>query len=131
MIPGWATRDPNKLCPCIHLLYSRFIARFAAQEVWIQTIETMRDLERQEWYVETGVSRTLHSLHLPQPPNHLALAFDVVPRAYTTIKLWNPGGPLWDEMGALGRVLGLQWGGNLWATFKDKPHFQLPHCMCR
>lgn len=130
MIPGWATRDPEKLCPCIRSRYHQFIARFAAREVWITTIETMRDLERQQWYVKTHVSRTLRSLHLPQPPNNLALAFDVVPKAYTVVKLWNPGGPLWDEMGAMGHALGLQWGGD-WSTFKDRPHFQLPSCQCR
>lgn len=129
MIPGWATRDPNKLCPCIHALYSRFIAHFASREVWITTIETLRDLERQKWYVKTRVSRTLKSLHLPQPPKQLALAFDVAPRAYLNVKNWNPGGPLWNEMGAFGHTLGLQWGGD-WATFKDKPHFQLPRCQC-
>jgi peptidoglycan L-alanyl-D-glutamate endopeptidase CwlK len=130
MIPGWATRDPEKLCPCIRLLYYKFIARFAAREVWIATIETMRDLERQKWYVETHVSRTLKSLHLPQPPLNLALAFDVAPRAYLDVKGWNPGGLVWDEMGAEGHRLGLQWGGD-WVTFRDRPHFQLPKCQCR
>jgi hypothetical protein len=129
VIPGWATRDPVKLCPCIRLLHAQFIARFAAQEVWIQTIETMRDLERQKWYKKTRVSRTLNSFHLPHPPNGLALAFDVAPRAYLNVKGWNPGGPLWNEMGAVGHVLGLQWGGD-WRSFKDKPHFQLPACQC-
>lgn len=130
MIPGWATRDPDRLCPCIRLLYQKFIAHFAAREIWIQTVETMRDAERQKWYTETGVSWTMHSLHLPQPPNHLALAFDLVPRAYTNVKGWNPGGPVWKEMGTYGKSLGLEWGGD-WTTTKDKPHFQLSKCGCR
>jgi peptidoglycan L-alanyl-D-glutamate endopeptidase CwlK len=32
--------------------------------------------------------------------------------------------PLYDAMGALGRNLGLEWGGD-WISFVDKPHFQL------
>lgn len=30
-----------------------------------------------------------------------------------------------DEVGQIGRSCGLEWGGT-WATFKDRPHFQLP-----
>jgi len=32
--------------------------------------------------------------------------------------------PLYDAVGALGRDLGLEWGGD-WDSFVDKPHFQL------
>jgi peptidoglycan L-alanyl-D-glutamate endopeptidase CwlK len=32
--------------------------------------------------------------------------------------------PLYDVVGAIGRQLGLEWGGD-WASFVDKPHFQL------
>lgn len=95
----------------------------------MRTIETMRDLARQTWYVETGVSRTMHSLHLPQPPTDLARAFDLCPYDYLIIKNWNPGGKLWRVMGDAGRGLGLEWGGD-WPTFKDQPHFQLSKCAC-
>jgi peptidoglycan L-alanyl-D-glutamate endopeptidase CwlK len=33
--------------------------------------------------------------------------------------------PLYAKVGALGRTLGLEWGGD-WASFTDLPHFQLP-----
>jgi peptidoglycan LD-endopeptidase CwlK len=32
--------------------------------------------------------------------------------------------PLYDAVGAIGRGLGLEWGGD-WRSFVDKPHFQL------
>jgi len=32
--------------------------------------------------------------------------------------------PLYDTVGAIGRGLGLEWGGD-WVSFVDKPHFQL------
>jgi len=32
--------------------------------------------------------------------------------------------PLYDTVGAVGRALGLEWGGD-WASFRDEPHFQL------
>ncbi|RDH97011.1 M15 family metallopeptidase [Caldimonas thermodepolymerans] len=37
---------------------------------------------------------------------------------------WADSEP-WDKVGAIGRSLGLEWGGD-WKTFKDRPHFQLP-----
>ena len=52
-----------------------------------------------------------------------ALAFDVVPRAYKSLPNWNPSGPYWKTLGAIGRSLGLEWGGD-WSK-PDLPHFQL------
>lgn len=51
------------------------------------------------------------------------LAFDAVPAAYRTLPNWNPTGKDWQTIGAIGRSLGLEWGGD-WVK-KDFPHFQL------
>lgn len=51
------------------------------------------------------------------------LAVDVVPVAYKNMKDWNPEGPYWAKIGAIGKGLGLTWGGS-WPK-PDKPHFQL------
>jgi len=51
------------------------------------------------------------------------LAYDVVPKEYLNLPQWNPGGPLWARIGALGKSLGLSWGGD-W-SHKDEPHFEL------
>lgn len=37
---------------------------------------------------------------------------------------WSAGFP-WYKIGALGKKLGLEWGGD-WESFQDKPHFQWP-----
>lgn len=50
-------------------------------------------------------------------------AFDVVPLNVEGQPEW--GSPQWERVGAMGRSLGLEWGGD-WKTFKDRPHFQLP-----
>lgn len=131
MIPGWATHDPEKLCPCIRALYVRFKAHVEKDlGIPITCIETMRDLERQKFYLEQGTSQTLHSYHLPQPPKGLALAFDVAPIAYLALKGWAPGGPLWARLGQVGRDLGLEWGGDWTGGWKDKPHFQAAGGRC-
>ena len=53
--------------------------------------------------------------------NH-GLAFDVAFVKPPAADIFE--GP-WDEVGAIGRELGLEWGGD-WTSFVDKPHFQVP-----
>jgi peptidoglycan L-alanyl-D-glutamate endopeptidase CwlK len=52
--------------------------------------------------------------------NH-GVAFDVVP-LINGQAVWNDH-QLWNTIGALGKSIGLEWGGD-WALFPDKPHFQ-------
>jgi hypothetical protein len=122
-------RDAEKLCPCIRKRHKDFVALALARGIYPVTIETLRAEDRQAYYVEIGVSWSMGSKHLPQPPNQLALAFDVCPQEYLAEPRWNPKGPLWDEMGRIGRSLGLLWGGD-WKRTPDKPHFYLERCLC-
>lgn len=140
-IPGTSSADPLKLCPCMHEYYTQVLEAVDTEpEILpggIVLIETLRDVERQEYYIKHGVSRTMHSLHLPQPPNGLSLAFDICPRAYLNTKNWSPGGGLWDDLAdialsddcPLALRLGVTWGGE-WEGWKDYPHFQIDKCGC-
>ena len=95
-------------------------------------IETLRQEDRQAYYVRVGASRTMHSMHLAQPPNGLALAFDLAPTVYLSERAWHPEGELWHVLGEAGEALGLEWGGR-WGFrwgFRDMPHFQLRRCAC-
>lgn len=127
-IPGTASRDPLRLCPCIRARFLDLAEQAKASGIALAVIETARDAERQAHYRRIGTSRTLKSLHLPQPPHGLSLAFDVAPKDYLRDKGWNPGGELWDRLGEIGRALGLEWGGD-W-DWQDCPHFQLKRCLC-
>lgn len=49
------------------------------------------------------------------------LAFDVVP-IVAGKAMWNDA-TLWNKIGRLGVVVGLEWAGN-WTRFKEFPHFQ-------
>jgi len=128
--PGWATKNLRLLCPCVRALCVELVGTAKVHGIRVAVVETLRDLPRQRYYAETGVSRTLASPHLPQPPNQLSLAFDLVPREYLPMKLWNPGGELWTRLGALAGDLGLMWGGD-WRRWKDRPHFYLDRCRCK
>jgi peptidoglycan L-alanyl-D-glutamate endopeptidase CwlK len=53
--------------------------------------------------------------------HNFGLAVDIV-EIKNGKALWN--NPDWNEIAALGKSLGLEWGGD-WVSIKDKPHFQL------
>jgi peptidoglycan L-alanyl-D-glutamate endopeptidase CwlK len=122
-------RNPERLCPCIRGLYFGLLDSAQDAGIEVATIETIRAKDRQEHYVKVGASWTMRSKHLPQPPNQLALAFDIAPKDYLTIPGWAPKGEHWQTLGRLGKKLGLVWGGD-WTKARDYPHFQLERCNC-
>jgi hypothetical protein len=128
-IPGHASRDPQRLCPCVREKFHALQDAAIERGILTRTVETLRDDARQAHYISIGTSWTTRSLHLPQPPNGLALAFDVVPTDYVLMKSWNPAGPFWRELGQIGKALGLLWGGD-WQSTPDRPHFELKKCQC-
>ena len=120
-------RDPLRLCPCIRSLYLTLMERCREEGIKLLLIETLRALDRQKHYVKIGVSWTLDSFHLPQPPNDLSLAFDVVPKDYLREPLWMPEGPLWKDVCGIGRGLGM-FVGAPWP--RDKGHYYIRKCRC-
>jgi len=52
--------------------------------------------------------------------HNFGTAVDVVPLENGKPN-WNSKN--WDKIGAIGKKVGLQWGGD-WKSFKDKPHFE-------
>jgi peptidoglycan L-alanyl-D-glutamate endopeptidase CwlK len=53
------------------------LTRFTTQDFMV--FEGPRTIERQRKLVATGMSRTMNSKHLPQPPSNLSKAIDLVP----------------------------------------------------
>lgn len=88
-------------------------------------LEGVRTLERQKQLVAKGASRTLNSRHIPGSDG-LAKAVDLVP--YPVSWDWDKFHPIAKAMKQAAKELKvpLEWGGD-WKTFKDGPHFQLPH----
>lgn len=117
------------LCPCVRRLWDQLREQATDKGIETVLIETLRDAERQSYYLAAGVSWTLRSKHLPQPPNGLALAFDAAPREVLHQKGWAPGANVWYELGEIGEDLGLEWGGT-WVQ-RDYPHFQKSACSCK
>ncbi len=78
-----------------------------------------------------GVSWTTNSRHLPQPPEWLSEAIDVVPRVCMSLKYWGWNGrvenshPFWGRLIEIGEGLGLHCGVHF--PHPDPGHFQYVH----
>lgn len=78
--------------------------------------DTDRDEATQVQNVKNGVSWTMHSKHLPQPPENKSEAIDIVPRECMALKYWGWNGrienshPAWGKLIAIGQKLGLKCG---------------------
>ena len=92
----------------------------------VAVIDTGRNAAEQVQKLAQGVSWTRNSRHEPQPPEMKSEAIDVCPKVYLSMKGWNPGGPLWKVIGAIGEDLGLEWGGRfpINPPYGDPGHFQ-------
>jgi hypothetical protein len=121
--------NPMMLCSCIREKYFHVLEFCEYNGISIKTLETIRTLELQEHYFSIGASATLNSMHLPQPPNQLALAFDIAPVEYLDMRYWNPGGKLWYKIAEFSKSIGLE-PGVYWEHFHDSPHHQLRKCQC-
>lgn len=116
--------NPDFLKPELRELVSKIYSNVILfHNLPMEMFECKRTLERQEWLVKQGFSKTLNSRHLD------GSAVDFVFRDPQTLK-WSWDNSIihyYDFMGA--RVMELygdriEWGGK-WKTFVDKPHYQL------
>lgn len=86
-------------------------------------VEGLRSVARQRQLVDSGASKTMRSRHIH------GFAVDLAPYIGGKVRWdWPPFYDIAAAMKAAGRDLNvpIEWGGD-WKTFKDGPHFQLPH----
>lgn len=111
----------NELQESVRPLAQNLLRLAADQGIQLKVVSAYRSPEQQQSLLDSGKGVTnagaLLSYH-----NH-RLAFDVVPTEYISLPDWHPAGPLWPKVGAIGKSVGLEWGGE-WKK-KDLPHFQL------
>lgn len=115
------TAKINELQESVRPLAQNLLRLAADQGIQLKIVSAYRTPSAQEALLQSGKGVTnagaLLSYH-----NH-RLAFDVAPIEYLSLPDWNPAGPLWAKIGAIGKSVGLEWGGD-WKK-KDLPHFQL------
>lgn len=86
-------------------------------------IEGLRTVERQHHLVQIGASKTMRSRHIH------GFAVDLAPYVEGKVRWdWPLFYPIAAAMkrAAEQHSIPIEWGGD-WVSFKDGPHFQLPH----
>ena len=90
--------------------------------------EGLRTVERQRELVKQGASKTMNSRHLPGKDGK-SRAVDIAPMIGGQVS-WD--WPLYRRLAPIikqaAKDVGvpIEWGGD-WRSFKDGPHWQLPH----
>lgn len=96
------------------------LARCVEAGIPVLVVDTLRTKEEHAANLAKGVSWTTRSKHLDGD------AIDICP--YEVYQLNGPDklqwadGPVWQRLGAIGKALGLRWGGD-WKV-KDLGHFE-------
>src|ERR1051325_1287509 len=105
-------------------LAEQLIEKCYQASIPVTVITTLRTLEEQKRAVDHGVSWTMHSKHLPQPPEGKSLAIDLCPADLIHEKNWAPWSPLWGRIQEIGRGLGLKAGVKINGVERDPGHFE-------
>ncbi|MES2903998.1 MAG: M15 family metallopeptidase [Pseudomonadota bacterium] len=107
----------------------KVIKRAAAiSDLDFTVLETLRTVERQRQLVAKGASKTMKSRHLPGPDGK-SRAVDIAPMIDGAVS-WD--WPLYHRLAKVVKQAAadvgvpIEWGGD-WRSFKDGPHWQLPH----
>lgn len=118
------SRSLDELHPIVKQKAEKMISEAASQGIEILVTATYRSKEEQDaLYAKgrTAPGNIVTNASYPYSLHNHGVAFDVVP-----IKdgkaVWNDYG-LWDQIGVIGKSVGLEWGGD-WTSFPDRPHFQ-------
>lgn len=108
--------------PSLQPLAEKLVLNAAGAGIPVRVVQDYRTPEQQQALLDSGKGVTNAGANLSY--HNYRLAFDIVPEAYLSFPDWNPKGEYWAKLGAIGKSLGLEWGGD-WKK-KDLPHFQVP-----
>jgi peptidoglycan LD-endopeptidase CwlK len=121
-----------KLNPQVQPYARELVRRAALSGIQIKVIGGFRTFHEQDvLYCQGRNIPYCKGLYKPEPivtnakggySNHnFGMAFDI--GVFDGSK-YLPESPKYNEVGKIGKPLGLEWGGD-WTTIKDRPHFQL------
>lgn len=129
-----ASRSLADLHPRLRTLAAQFVDRCATRGVRVLIYMTYRSAAEQDALYAKGRTapgprvtnarggQSKHNATVDGQP--AARAFDCCPTDDAGRPIWAGEHPHWETMAAVGKSLGLVWGGD-WKTLKDKPHFEL------
>jgi hypothetical protein len=105
-----ASRDLADLDPRLRPLAEQVIAACIAASTPVTVVCTLRSEPEQMAEIRAHQSWTAMSKHLPQPPDGLSLAIDLVPTILIGKLNWAPTDPAWWVIARAGVALGLRSG---------------------
>ena len=114
------------LQPEMRKLAEKAFAKASAQKVDVFVVSALRTYAEQQALYAAGSRRRRATIVTNAKPgesyHNFGLAFD-----FAVVKngraVWDENHPDWKAFVAIGKGLGLEWGGD-WSTFKDYPHLQ-------
>lgn len=113
--------------PRLAALALRMVDLCAAAGVGVLITQGLRTWEEQDELYAQGRSKPgdiVTKAKGGQSWHNFGLAFDIVVLDSLSKADWDTAHPGWRQAAAVGKSLGLEWGGD-WKSFKDLPHFQL------
>ena len=125
-----SSRRLNPLHPVVRARADAFLHLCAQKGLGVMVTQGLRSWEEQDALYAKG--RTVPPIGLQhrvtkakggQSYHNFGLAFDIVVLDAVGKADWDVSHPGWAYAGALGKSVGLDWGGD-WTGFKDWPHFQ-------
>ncbi|MDX1501995.1 MAG: M15 family metallopeptidase [Thermoanaerobaculia bacterium] len=121
------SRRIDDLVPRGRLLAQQLLAECRSRGIEIFVTSTLRTFHEQDELYAQGRSRSgpvVTNAQGGESSHNHGLAFDVAFRSPPAASPFGDDNP-WEEVGELGKSLGLEWGGD-WTRFPDRPHFQVP-----
>jgi peptidoglycan LD-endopeptidase CwlK len=103
------------------------IKRAYAQGIYVLITQGFRSIaEQNELYAQgrTKPGKIVTNAKGGYSYHNFGLAFDIVIQNADGSLCWSVADKRWQTVGAIGKSLGLEWGGE-WRDFSDYPHFQL------
>jgi len=118
-------RDVKMLHPELQIIVEKFLLKCKEQGLPVLITQTMRTKEAQDALYAQGRTkpgRIVTQVMYPNSAHCWGVAFDLCRNVKG--KEWDNTDKFYNKVGAIGKSLGLTWGGD-WKDFVDLPHFEM------
>jgi len=118
----------DDLEPVTRALCEAFLADCLASGLEVRVTHTLRTMDEQANLYAKGrfTGGAIVTWAKPgESPHNCGAAFDICFRGRTLEECYPlESDPRWEQVGHIGRVLGLRWGGDWKGKKQDRPHFE-------
>lgn len=124
-----SSRDLNTLRPEVRPMVDAFLDACANEGYDILVTCTFRSFAEQNALYAEGRTEPGHivtNAQAGQSAHNFGFAIDIVPIVNGKPD-WYADDPIWQAIGALGQMAGLEWYGAPGSAFVEMPHFQHPN----